>query len=137
MKQQTNVNEDEMLSIMYSAVNKEEPALAGKMELQLTGVTKKEIVSDGKTQIIIKLEFTTATKTQIVIDIFQKHFGLFLKQMALAFNQDINDVAGFMMKHYCTYFIQSKIAYGKTGQAYNNCYINELKTIEESGYKPL
>ena len=135
MKQQTNVNADKMLEIMNGAMEKESLPLVGKMELQLTGVTRKEIVSDGKTQIIIKLEFTTSTNSTMTIDIFQKHFGLFMKQMALAFNQDVDSVAEFMMKHYCTYYIQSRIAYGKTGQAYNNRFINEQKTIEVNGYK--
>ena len=135
MKQQTNVNADKMLEIMNGAMEKESLPLVGKMELQLTGVSRKEIVSDGKTQIIIKLEFTTSTNSTMTIDIFQKHFGLFMKQMALAFNQDVDSVAEFMMKHYCTYYIQSRIAYGKTGQAYNNRFINEQKTIEVNGYK--
>ena len=40
-----------------------------------------------------------------------------------------------MISQYNDYYIQSKIAYGNTGIAYNNRFINEQKTIEINGRK--
>ena len=133
MNKQENAHIEEMMAIMNGAMEKEKTPTVGKQSLLLTDVTRKEMTKDGETSIMIKLEFTTTTKSVFTVDIFENHYGLFIKQMALAFNKKLDEVAGHKISQYNDYYIQSKIAYGKTGIAYNNRFINEQKTIEVNG----
>ena len=126
---------EEMLSIMNGAIEKEKVPTVGKQSLLLTGATRKEMTKDGRTSIVMRLEFTTATESVFTVDIFENHFGLFMKHMALAFDKKLGDTVGHMASQYNDYYVQSKIAYGKTGIAYNNKFINEQKTIEVNGRK--
>ena len=135
MNKQENAHIEEMMAIMNGAMEKEKTPIVGKQSLLLTDVTRKEMTKDGETSIMIKLEFTTTTKSVFTVDIFENHYGLFIKQMALAFDKKLDEVAGHMISQYNDYYIQSKIAYGKTGIAYNNRFINEQKTIEVNGRK--
>ena len=129
MKKQENAHIEEMMAIMNGAMEKEKTPTVGKQSLLLTDVTRKEMTKDGETSIMIKLEFTATTKSVFTVDIFENHYGLFIKQMALAFDKKLDEVAGHMISQYNDYYIQSKIAYGKTGIAYNNRFINEQRTI--------
>ena len=135
MKKQENARIEEMLAIMSEAIEKEKTPTVGKQSLLLTDATRKEMTKDGKTSIMMSLEFTTTTKSVFTVDIFENHFGLFVKQMALAFDKKLGDVIPHMASQYNDYYVQSKIAYGKTGIAYNNRFINEQKTIEVNGRK--
>ena len=135
MKKQQNARIEEMLAIMNGAIEKEKTPTVGKQSLLLTDATRKEMTKDGKTSIVMSLEFTTATDSVFTIDIFENHFVLFIKQMAIAFDKKLGDVIPHMISQYNDYYIQSKVAYGKTGIAYNNRFINEQKTIEVNGRK--
>ena len=135
MKKQESTCIEEMLAIMNKSIEKEKTQMVGKQSMLLTDVTRKEMIKDGKISIMMKLEFTTATKSVFTVDIFENHFGLFMKQMALAFNKKLDEVASHMTSQYNDYYVQSKIAYGQTGIAYNNKFINEQKTIEVNGRK--
>ena len=135
MKKRENAHIEEMMAIMNGAMEKEKTPIVGKQSLLLTDVTRKEMTKDGNTSIMIKLEFTTTTNSVFTVDIFENHYGLFIKQMALAFDKKLDEVASHMISQYNDYYVQSKIAYGKTGIAYNNRFINEQKTIEVNGRK--
>ena len=135
MKRQQNTGIEEMMAIMNGAIEKEKTPTAGKQALLLTDVTRKEITKDGKTSIMMRLEFTTATESVFTVDVFENHFGLFMKQMALAFDKKLDEVADHMISQYNDYYVQTQVAYGKTGIAYNNAFINEQKTIEVNGRK--
>lgn len=135
MKKQESTCMEEMLAIMNGAIEKEKNPIVGKQSLVLTEVTRKETTKDDKVSIMLQLEFTTTTKSVFTVDIFENHFGLFMKQMALAFDKKLDEVASHMAAQYNDYYVQSKIAYGKTGIAYNNKFINEQKTIEVNGHK--
>lgn len=135
MKKQQNARIEEMLAIMNGALEKEKTPIVGKQSLLLTDATRKEMIKDGKTSTMMRLEFTTATESVFTVDVFENHFGLFMKQMALAFNKKLGDIIPHMASQYNDYYVQSKIAYGKTGIAYNNMFINEQKTIEVNGRK--
>ena len=135
MKKQQNTSTEEMLAIISGAIEKEKATIVGKQALLLTDITRKEMTKDGKTSIMMQLEFTTATDSIFTIDIFENHFVLFMKQMSLAFDKKLDEVADHMISQYNDYYVQTKIAYGKTGIAYNNPFINEQKTIEVNGRK--
>ena len=135
MKRQQNTGIEEMMAIINGAIEKEKATIVGKQALLLTDITRKEMTKDGKTSIMMRLEFTTATESVFTVDVFENHFGLFMKQMALAFDKKLDEVANHMASQYNDYYVQSKVAYGKTGIAYNNVFINEQKTIEANGRK--